>query len=85
MNLIFYDLIGAVMEAYIDDIVSKLDTHTSHLADLRLAFNRMRQYGLKMNPFKCAFGVSAEKLLGFIIHHKGIENDPKRTETIKKV
>ena len=46
----------------------------------------MCQYGLKMNPLKCAFGVSAGKFLGFIIHEKGIEIDPKRTEvpTCKK-
>jgi len=30
-------------------------------------------------------GVSAGKFLGFIIHDKGIEVDPKRIEKIKKV
>ena len=44
----------------------------------------MHQYGLKMNPLKCAFGVSAGKFLGFIIH-KGIEIDPKRIEAMNKV
>jgi hypothetical protein len=38
-----------------------------------------------MNPVKCAFGVSAGKFLGFIIHDKGIEIDPKRIEKIKGV
>jgi hypothetical protein len=38
------------------------------LADLRLALERMRQYGLKMNSVKCMFGVLADKFLGFIIH-----------------
>jgi hypothetical protein len=33
-----------------------------------------------MNPLKCAFGVSARKFLGFIIHEKGIEIDPKKIE-----
>ena len=31
------------------------------------------------------FGVSAGKFLGFIIHEKGIEIDPKRIEAMKKV
>jgi hypothetical protein len=31
-----------------------------------------------MNPLKCAFGVSAGKFLGFIIHEHGIEVDPKK-------
>ena len=50
MNLMFQDLIGVIMEVYIDDIVIKLVTHKSHLADLCIAFGRMRRYGLKMNP-----------------------------------
>ena len=56
-----------------------------HLADLRLALERMCRYGLKMNPLKCAFGVSAGKFLGFIVHEKGIEIDLKRIEAIKRV
>ena len=85
MNLIFHDLIGIILEVYIDDIVIKSNGLSHHLADLRLALERMRQYGLKMNPLKCAFGVSAGKFLGFIIHEKGTEIDPKRIETMKKV
>ena len=85
INLIFHDLIGIILEVYIDDIVIKLAGLSHHLADLRLALERMHQYGLKMNPLKCAFGVSAGKFLGFIIHEKDIEVDPKRIEAMKKV
>jgi hypothetical protein len=58
MNLIFHDLLGIIVEVYIDDVVVKSASLNSHLADLRLAIEKMRQYGLKMNPLKCAFGVS---------------------------
>jgi hypothetical protein len=85
MNLIFNDLLGIIVEVYIDDIVVKSASINSHLADLRLAFEKMRRYGLKMNPLKCAFGVSASKFLGFIVHEKGVEIDPKKIESIKKV
>ena len=85
MNLIFHDLLGIILDVYIDDIVIKSAGMSHHLADLRLALERMRRYGLKMNPLKCAFGISAGKLLGFIIHEKGIEIDPKRIEAMKKV
>jgi hypothetical protein len=57
----------------------------NHLAHLRLSLERMHRYGLKMNPLKCAFGVSAGKFLGFIIHEHGIEIDPTKTESINKV
>jgi hypothetical protein len=85
MNLIFYELLGIIVEVYIDDIVVKSASLNSHFVDLHLAFEKMRQYGLKMNPLKCAFGVSAGKFLGFIIHEHGIEIDPKRVESMKKV
>jgi hypothetical protein len=72
MNLIFHELLGNTVEVHIDDIVVKSTKFSSHIADLRKAFDKMCWYGLKMNPRKCAFGVSAGKFLGFIIHEHGI-------------
>jgi hypothetical protein len=85
MNLIFHELLGIIVEVYIDDIVVKSAGLDSHLTNLHLAFEKMRQYGLKMNPLKCAFGALAGKFLGFIIHEHGIEIDPKRVKSMKKV
>jgi hypothetical protein len=85
MNLIFHDLLGVIVEVYIDYNVVKLARDDSHLVDLRLSFEKMCRYKLKMNPFKCAFGVSAGKFLGFIVHEKGIEIDPKKIEAIWNV
>jgi hypothetical protein len=48
MNFIFYDLLGIILEVYIDDVVIKLDSMDGHLADLRLALEMMRRYGLKL-------------------------------------
>jgi hypothetical protein len=73
------------LEVYIDDIVVKSAEFGSHIADLRKAFDKMCQYGLKMNPRKCAFGVSASKFLGFIIHEHGKEVDPDRIKSIQNV
>jgi hypothetical protein len=78
-------LLGIILEIYIDDVVVKSDSMGSHLADLRLALERMRRHGLKMNPLKCTFSVSAGKFLGFIIHEHGIEIDPMKIESINKV
>jgi hypothetical protein len=58
------------VEDYIDGIEVKSAEFGSHVADLRKAFDKMCRYGLKMNPCKCAFGVSARKFLGFIIHEQ---------------
>jgi hypothetical protein len=42
MNLIFHDLLGVILEVYIDDIVIKSVGLDHNLADLRLALERMR-------------------------------------------
>jgi hypothetical protein len=63
INLIFHDLLGIILEIYIDDVVIKLDSMDSHLADLCLDLERMCRYGLKMNLLKCAFGVLTSKFL----------------------
>jgi hypothetical protein len=72
-------------EVYIDDVVVKYKAATSHLVDLRLALERMRKYGLKINPLKCAFVVSTERFMRFIIHKHGKEIDPKKIKSIQKV
>ncbi|XP_075665023.1 uncharacterized protein LOC142634613 [Castanea sativa] len=48
-------------------------------------FNRLRKYQLKMNPRKCAFGVTSGKFLGFIVRHRGIEIDQSKIEAIQKM
>jgi hypothetical protein len=85
MNLIFHDLLGIILEIYIDDVIVKSDSMNNHLADLHLALERMCRYGLKMNLLKCVFGVSAGKFLGFIIHEHGIEIDHMKIVSINKV
>jgi hypothetical protein len=47
MNLIFNDLLGNIVEVYIDDIVVKSAEFSSHIAHLRKAFHKMCRYGLK--------------------------------------
>uniref|UniRef100_A0A2N9HPH6 Integrase catalytic domain-containing protein n=1 Tax=Fagus sylvatica TaxID=28930 RepID=A0A2N9HPH6_FAGSY len=53
-----------------------------HFGILKKVFKRCRLYKLKMNPFKCAFGVSAGKFLGFLVHQRGINVDPARASAI---
>ncbi|KAK1610990.1 hypothetical protein QYE76_034663 [Lolium multiflorum] len=57
MNYIFHDLIGKLVEIYIDDVVVKSISTEGHLDDLRRVLDRTRKFGLRMNPKKCAFWV----------------------------
>jgi hypothetical protein len=42
MDLIFHELLGNIVEVYIDDIVFISNVFDSHLADLCKAFDKMR-------------------------------------------
>ena len=83
MNYIFHDLIGRLVEIYIDDVVVKSKSAGGHLEDLRQVLERTRRFRLKMNPKKCAFGVSAGQFLGFLVHERGIEIGLKSQEAVK--
>ncbi|CAL9014029.1 unnamed protein product [Prunus brigantina] len=58
MQKIFGDMLHKNVECYVDDLVIKSKRREDHLKDLRMVFNRLRKYQLKMNPLKCAFGVT---------------------------
>ena len=73
MQKIFDDMLHKNVECYIDDLVVKTRKRGDHLEDLKKVFDRLRRYQLKMNPLKCAFGVTFGKFLGFILRRRGIE------------
>jgi hypothetical protein len=50
MNLIFHELLGNIMEVYIDYIVVKSDVFDSHLVDLRNAFEKNTSIWSKNEP-----------------------------------
>ena len=43
------------------------------MEDLKETFDTFRSYNMKLNPGKCAFGVTAGKFLGFMVSQRGIE------------
>jgi hypothetical protein len=85
MNYIFHELIGKIVEIYIDDVVIKSLNHDSHLEDVKRTLECTRKHGLKINPNKCAFGVSAGEVLRFLVHERGIEVGKKSMKAIDEV
>ena len=85
MSNYFDDLIHQVVECCVDDLAVKTHLRDQHLKDLRMVFDRIRKYKLKMNPMKCKFGILSGKFLGFIMRHRGIKIDPSKIKAIIKV
>ena len=57
----------------------------SLIDDLRLTFDNLRAYDIKLNPEKCVFGVPAGKLLGFIVSGRGIEANPAKIRALSQL
>jgi hypothetical protein len=76
---------GKHVEAYVDDMVIKTENSENFIEDLQLVFNSLWRYRWKLNLEKCVFGVPAGKLLGFIVSHRGIEDNPEKIEAIMRM
>ena len=49
---------------------------------MRKFFERIKEYKLRLNPQKCTFEVTTEKLLGFLVNDRGIEVDSSKIKAI---
>ena len=82
VNHMFRPQIGRNIEVYVDDMLVKSLDEGKHLDDLQETFNTLKRYNMKLNPNKCAFGVALGKFLGFMVSHRGIEENPKKIKAI---
>ena len=53
-----------------------------HLDDLKETFDTLRRHQMKLNPSKCAFGVSSGMFLGFMVSQRGIEANLDKIQAI---
>jgi ribonuclease HI len=82
VNKMFHNQIGRNVEVYVDDMLVKSKENEDHLADLKETFQALSGYNMKLNPGKCAFGVSSGKFLGFMVSQRGIEANPDKIKAI---
>ena len=85
MNKMFVWQIGRNVQVYVDDMLVKSRREEDHLEDLRETFDTFRSYNMKLNPRKCAFGVTAGKFLGFMVSQMGIEANPNKIRAIMEM
>jgi hypothetical protein len=83
MSKTFGDLIRDRVEVYVDDIVVKTKRGSTLVEDLTLVFDKLWATHTRLNPEKCVFGVSAGKLLGFLVSHRGIEANLEKIKAIE--
>ncbi|XP_052295784.1 uncharacterized protein LOC127901823 [Citrus sinensis] len=85
--------VGATYQWLVNKIFKSVHAG-EYLGHLRDTFTVLRRHQMRLNPEKCAFGVTLGKFIGFMVQQQGIEANPdkiravldmKSPSTIKKV
>ena len=76
---------GKNIEVYIDDMVVKSKIVSEHIENLTNIFEILRGHKLRLNAFKCSFGVGLGKFLGYMVTYQGIKVNPDQIKVINNL
>ena len=69
--------------AYIDDILIASSNSEEHHQHLQAVFERLKEFGVIINPSKCKFGVNQLTFLGHHVTAQGIQPLPDKVKAIQ--
>jgi cleavage and polyadenylation specificity factor subunit 1 len=67
---------------YVDDLLVSADSLAEHNARLLLLFQRLQEYGLKLNKKKCVFAQNTVQYLGYSLSPSGYSPHPDRVQAL---
>ena len=67
VNRMFSKQIERNIKVYVDNMLIKSKEESARLDDLEETFTTFRQYQMKLNPSKCAFGLAFGIFLRFML------------------
>ena len=82
MQTVFREELLSVLLCYLDDILVYSRTIVEHIERLDIVFAKLLQYGLKLEPRKCAFFKRHVIYLGHHVSAEGIATDPKKVDAV---
>ena len=85
MTRMFEPQLGKSIEVYIDDMVVKSKVVSEHVRDLKDIFEILKRHKLRLNAFKCSFGVGLRKFLGCMVTYRGIEVNPDQIRAVNSL
>ena len=68
--------------AYIDDILIASSTLKEHESHLKIVFQRLKDYSLRININKCGFGKPQLEFLGYLINHESCCPTPDKVRAM---
>ena len=84
MNLVLRGLNWDTVLAFLDDILVLGKSFDDHLQNLRQVFTRLRDFGLRLKPKKCAFFQAEVEFLGRRVSQAGLRLGQEHIEAVVK-
>ncbi|CAM5162290.1 unnamed protein product [Natator depressus] len=69
--------------AYLDDVIIHTPDWETHLGEVEVVLNMLRQAGLTANPARCAIGLAEAKFLGYIVGRGMVKLQLNKIEAIQ--
>lgn len=85
MDIDFANEKDVFLVIYLDDLTVFSKSDEDHLHQLRIVFQKWKNFGISLNPNKRLFAMEEGKLLGHIISEDGICIDPARFQVIQQL
>ncbi|KAL0391223.1 UNVERIFIED_CONTAM: hypothetical protein Scaly_0479400 [Sesamum calycinum] len=82
VDKIFHPQIERNVEVYIEDMLVKSKEAKDHITDPEEMFFVLRNYRMKLNQGKCAFGVQGGRFFGFMVTQRGNKANPLKIKVI---
>jgi hypothetical protein len=82
MQIAFDDLIGKIIQSYLDDLTVYSRNRSDHFGHLKRVLMSYKKFDISLNPSKSIFDVTKGKLLGLVVYDSGINIDPERISAI---
>ena len=83
MNDVLRPYLDKFVVVYLDDILIFSRTPEEHTQHLRLVFEALRKYDLRLQLRKCSFGRSEVTFLGHNVSRDGIKPEPAKVAAVK--
>ena len=81
---VFQPFFGKFVRVFMDDFAI-YSSRKDHLEKVRLAFKRLEECKMQLNPEKCHIGEKEVVMLGHVVSQEGIKVDSSKIEAIQKM
>ena len=82
-TIVLKDLIGSIVELYIDDLISWAQTESELIENLEKIFVQLNRFNISVNPEKCKFGMTKVEYVGHTLDDTGLHFSPEKLKTVE--